>query len=185
MSTTTLLLYISATGSVLTAASVAAAPDGDVPATLLAGDSFPTYYFETPVDSSLSVLVPSDELAVFAVDSNSVPVEVALTRFVDLKDKTTPPAVANAITVDPASTSNGLKVSFTASTLGETTVWMRVEPKDTYGTPTQTMTAQATVTSTSGATPVQMPVQNFKPGAYSALVTIAGFVPHLSTFTAP
>jgi len=184
MSTTTLLLYSKATGTVLSAATVAAAPDGEISATQLAGDAFPARYFSALPSTPLSVSVPSDELAVLAVDSAVVPVDQAFTRLVDLGDKS-PGSLddTRTISVDANASSSGLKVTFTPGAVGKTTVWMRAEPVETNGTPAQTLTAQPNVTTAGSAMSVQMPVQNFQSGTYRALTMIPGCVPSLSTFT--
>lgn len=188
MTTTTLLLCAKTTGSVLTAVSVAAAPSGEVPAALLAGDPFPACHFGNPGDASFAlppVMVPADELAVFAVDSKSVPVEQAFLRFVDLEGNAPKPLGASPkITVDAATTPTGLKVTFTPDTVGKAAVWMRVDPVDVNsGTAAQTITAQVNVAVANSTVSVQMPVQTFKLGDYRALVTVPGFTPSLSKFT--
>src|SRR4051794_2037591 len=83
MSASILLLYVKTTGHVLTAATVAAPPDGEVKPEALAGQALPVQYLGNPPSPATALAsVPANQLAVAAVDSQTVPIEQARKYFI-------------------------------------------------------------------------------------------------------
>jgi len=187
MSASTLLLYTRKTGHVLAAATVAAPPNGEVDAEMLAGPLLPVDHLGDPTKpdfDTAQITVPADELLVLSVDAKAVPIDQARTHIVKLKEKTPTPLDPTKTITGPATpTANGFSVSFTSLSAEPTVVWARVEAANAGGSPPQTIATDVNPTGANQVLTVHVPLQALASGNYWTLVLVPGLVPSLSKIT--
>ena len=181
MSASILLLYVKTTRHVLTAATVAAPPDGEVKPEALAGQALPAKYLGTPLSLAS---VPADQLAVLAVDSQTVAIDQARNYYI--KPDNTPSTLGPAITCTVATTRDAIDVLLGVVPTVETNLSVRIEwigaPPGPLN-PVQVIDKKLTPPIGSSTVHVALPhpLPPSPAGTYSVLVLAQGFVPLLTT----